>query len=158
MSERMHNNVAKLYRVSWIASPGGGPMLERAPVSVGRSNTMKPIAKRGVLAGVLLSLVLALAACASRGAGAQPAVPPADSPFAKIHRGMNEADVRSLLSEPSSSRAYQIAKAWWPFYHGQDTARTDWVYAGQGRVVFSRNRYSGRLSVIDIIYDPTPGG
>ena len=119
---------------------------------------MKPISRRGVLAGALLLLALVLAACASWGASGQPAVPPAGSPFAKIHRGMNEVDVRKLLSEPSSSRAYQIAKAWWPFYYGQDTARTDWVYTGQGRVVFSRNRYSGRLSVIDIVYDPTLGG
>ena len=105
------------------------------------------------MTGALLLALLALAACASLGGR----VPPATSAFSKIQLGMNDADVRTLVSDPTSSRAYQIWKAWWPFYFGQDTARTDWVYEGQGRVVFARNRYSGRLSVIDVVYDPSLG-
>ena len=118
---------------------------------------MRPIARRAALTGALLLALLALAACASLGGRVPPAVPPATSAFAKIQLGMNDADVRTLVSDPTSSRAYQIWKAWWPFYFGQDTARTDWVYEGQGRVVFARNRYSGRLSVIDVVYDPSLG-
>ena len=28
------------------------------------------------------------------------------------------------------------------------------MYKGKGRVVFSRNRYSGQLKVINVIYNP----
>jgi hypothetical protein len=32
------------------------------------------------------------------------------------------------------------------------------MYKGQGRVVFSRNRYSGNLKVVRVIYNPGEGG
>ena len=70
---------------------------------------------------------------------------------------MNEIDVRKLLGEPDSSNSYQTGKAWIPFYYGPDVARTDWVYAGQGRVVFSRNRYTGGLAVVSVVYNPSEG-
>ena len=49
-------------------------------------------------------------------------------------------------------------KAWIPFYFGPDATRTDWMYKGQGRVVFSRNKYSGALKVIRILYNPAEAG
>ncbi|MBW2270471.1 MAG: hypothetical protein JRH16_18050 [Deltaproteobacteria bacterium] len=117
---------------------------------------MRVGSKRGALLGVLLLLAVALAACASDGA-ASAQLGPAGSPLAKIDRGMNEVDVREVLGEPDSSRSYQTWKGWNPFYYGSDTARTDWVYDSRGRVVFARNRYSGRLSVIHVVHDPSQG-
>jgi hypothetical protein len=84
--------------------------------------------------------------------------PPPDSPLAGIESGMSGLAVRELLGSPSEMRAYQNFKAWVPFYFGPHTSRTDWDYAGQGRVVFSRNRYSGRLTVLEVFYDPSLGG
>jgi len=68
---------------------------------------------------------------------------------------MNESRVRKILGEPDDSNAYVTGKAWIPFYYGSDTMRTDWMYRGVGRVVFSRNRYSGGLKVIRVIYNPS---
>jgi hypothetical protein len=33
-----------------------------------------------------------------------------------------------------------------------------WRYQGQGRVVFSRNQYSGELKVVEVFYEPTVPG
>jgi hypothetical protein len=46
-------------------------------------------------------------------------------------------------------------KGWIPFYYGPDTSRTDYLYKGIGRVVFSRNRYSGQLKVINLLHNPS---
>lgn len=80
--------------------------------------------------------------------------PPAGSALAKVEKGMNETAVRSLLGEPDESNAYMTGKGWIPFYYGPDTHRSDWMYRGQGRVVFSRNRYTGALKVIRVLYNP----
>ncbi len=110
-------------------------------------------------------LVLALFAamgCASSGAEqpqaqTKPAytVPPSDSPLAKIELGMSDEQVRSILGSPDSSNAYTTGKAWIPYYFGPDTSRSDWMYKGVGRVVFSRNRYSGSLKVIQLRHNPS---
>jgi len=78
---------------------------------------------------------------------------PDSSPLAKITIGMSDADVRKLLGEPSDQRAYMTGKQWIPWYFGTDTSRTDYIYDGVGRVVFSRNQYSGQLKVIDVVAD-----
>ena len=78
---------------------------------------------------------------------------PESSPLAKITIGMSDSDVRKLLGEPSDQRAYLTGKSWIPFYYGPDTSRTDYIYDGIGRVVFSRNQYSGQLKVIDVVAD-----
>lgn len=108
-------------------------------------------------------LVVALFAVAVGGCGskapAAPAAPaleiPASSPLAKVTLGMNDVDVRKAIGEPTTSRSYMTGKAWIPYYYGSDTSRTAWTYAGEGVVVFSRNRYSGGLKVIRVDYDPT---
>lgn len=113
---------------------------------------------------ILFALVLAafvLAACASDGGGAKssnngyPAgysAAPEGTIFAGIALNTNEYDVRKALGEPDNANAYMTGKAWIPFYFGSDVARTDWFYSGQGRIVFSRNRYTGALKVIRILY------
>jgi hypothetical protein len=110
-------------------------------------------------------LCFGLAACASGGRSADKATPseakaatevpaPAGSPLSKITPGMPESDVREILGDPDNQNSYMTGKAWIPYYHGPDTSRSDWMYKGQGRVVFSRNKYSGKLKVVRAIYNP----
>ncbi len=107
----------------------------------------------------LLSLALGLAGgCASGGDGggqtqpaAQAQVRPITGKLAQVQLGMNDIDVRNLLGEPGSSNNYITGKGFIPFYYGTDTTRTDWIYPGLGRVVFSRNQYSRGLKVINIL-------
>lgn len=115
---------------------------------------------------ILLWVSLGWMACASQGgsgtsgtpaksaAKAKYTTPPASSPLSKITLGMNDTQVRKILGEPDNANAYMTGKAWIPFYYGPDTLRTDWMYRGKGRVVFSRNRYSGSLKVIRVLYNP----
>ena len=67
---------------------------------------------------------------------------------------MMETDVRRIAGEPNHSNAYMTGKAWIPFYYGSDVARSDWMYTGKGRIVFSRNRYTGALKVIRVMSNP----
>lgn len=103
-----------------------------------------------------LVLMLAFVGCASGGSssGGESAYsePPAGSSLARVEVGMTDAQVRKILGEPDNSNAYMTGKAWIPFYYGPDTHRTDWMYKGQGRVVFSRNRWSGGLKVVNVLY------
>lgn len=120
---------------------------------------------RRILVAVWMSLAWGLGACASSGsetgsaqAQAQPDVyahAPADSPLSGVRLGMTDTDVRRLLGNPDRSNAYMTGKAWIPFYYGSDTHRADWMYGGKGRVVFSRNRYSGGLKVVQVLYNPS---
>jgi ABC-type Fe3+-hydroxamate transport system substrate-binding protein len=81
--------------------------------------------------------------------------PPAGHPFAKVTVGMSDAEVRKVLGEPDNANAYMTGKQFIPFYFGPDQSRTDWMYKGKGRIVFSRNQYSGGLKVIRVMYNPS---
>ncbi|HTO52970.1 MAG TPA: hypothetical protein VMR50_06240 [Myxococcota bacterium] len=74
--------------------------------------------------------------------------------FGKITTGMSDSDVRKILGEPTDRRDYVTGKAFIPYYYGSDTSRSDWIYKGKGHIVFSRNRWNGALSVIEVLYDP----
>ena len=115
------------------------------------------------IAGVAAIAIVAIAAgCASSGGSdaADPAnanrgtPPPADSPLAQIVAGQTSIEVQTALGAPDKTNQYMTGKSWIPFYFGPDTSRSDWFYAGVGRVVFSRNQYSGDLRVIEVIYNP----
>lgn len=80
---------------------------------------------------------------------------PKNHPFAKITKNMPENDVRKILGEPSDRRDYMTGKQFIPWYYGKDTSRSDWFYKGKGHIVFVRNRYSGSLTVLDVVYDPS---
>ena len=128
--------------------------------------------KRGsrwlVLLGLGVLLVAGVQGCASSGGGneaegsttaAEARTPiPESSPLNQIEIGMTEIEVRKLMGEPDASRSYMTGKAFIPFYFGGDVMRMDWVYANQGRVIFTRNRWSGSTSVIDMLYDPNEAG
>lgn len=124
--------------------------------------------KRTLSALLLMAAVALLGACASGGGGEGAAggeqaaakmpegysAPPAGSALAKVEVGMSDAEVRKILGEPDDANAYMTGKGFIPFYYGPDTTRTDWMYKGQGRIVFSRNAYSGGLRVINVLYNP----
>jgi outer membrane protein assembly factor BamE (lipoprotein component of BamABCDE complex) len=119
---------------------------------------MKLLASR-LSALALLSLALGLASgCASGGdsggqtqPAAQAQVKPITGKLAEVKLGMNDMEVRNILGDPASANNYITGKGFIPFYYGTDTTRTDWIYPGLGRVVFSRNQYSRGLKVINIL-------
>ncbi len=84
--------------------------------------------------------------------------PPAGTRLARITDGMSEAEVISILGEPTSQQNYMTGKAWIPYYYGSDVSRLDYRYKGAGIVVFGRNRYSGKTKVIRVDYDPNEDG
>ena len=113
---------------------------------------------------IILFLALSafiISACASDGGGgggAYPAgysAPPAGSPFAKLTINGTVDDVRKALGEPdNATNAYSTGKMWIPFYSGSDLARADWMYTGQGRIVFSQDRRTKAFKIIKILYNP----
>lgn len=127
---------------------------------------MKGKSRRLVLLGIAALLVVGLQGCASSGGGdetegstAETRTPiPESSPLSKIEIGMTEIQVRKAIGEPDATRSYMTGKAWIPFYFGGDVMRMDWIYADVGRVIFTRNRWSGSTSVIDLLHDPNEAG
>ena len=120
---------------------------------------MKRNSRLVVLSTLLIAALVGLA-CAKGGGGkaAAPEMPPPEgSPLANVEISMNDTQVRQIMGEPNDANAYMTGKSWIPYYYGPDTTRTDWMYYGTGRVVFSRNRYSGGLKVIRVIYNPDEG-
>lgn len=83
---------------------------------------------------------------------------PESSPLSKIEMGMTEIQVRKAIGDPDAVRNYMTGKAWIPFYFGGDAMRMDWIYADVGRVIFTRNRWSGSTSVIDLLHNPDEAG
>ena len=84
------------------------------------------------------------------------AVPiPADSPFAKIKMGMGMDEVYALIGQPSDTGHHMTGKQFNPYYYGGDTQRTEAIYKGMGRVVFSpNNRWTQHMGVIEVNYNP----
>jgi hypothetical protein len=78
---------------------------------------------------------------------------PKGSKLARVRPGMTDLEVRRILGAADHVSGHTTGKAWIPFYWGSDTSRTEWFYEGVGRVVFSRNRYSGRLKAIRVLYN-----
>lgn len=110
----------------------------------------------------LIAAAAAWLACSSVSSSEHGAAPesrysnaPEGSKLAKVEVGMTDDEVREILGDPDDEKAYMTRKAWSPFYYGPDTHRSDWMYLGQGRVVYSRNRHSGALKVIRVLYDPS---
>jgi hypothetical protein len=68
---------------------------------------------------------------------------------------MSHDEVRDLLGAPDGRVNHTTAKAWIPFYTGPGAYLRDWIYEGEGRVVFSLD--DGSLEVIDVVYDPDQG-
>ena len=119
-----------------------------------------------MLSALAAVLMAGVSGCASTGAAGDSgassgsaargmASVPASSPLSRIKSGMTDIQVRKILGEPDNSNSYMTGKAWIPFYFGGDTHRTEWIYNGTGRVVFSRNQWSGAVTVVDLVHDPS---
>ncbi len=93
------------------------------------------------------------------GAAPEPNHAPSDgSRLAAIEPGMTSSQVVEIIGPPTREQNYITGKAFIPFYFGPDASRVDFKYAGVGRVVFSRNRYSGQLKVIRAEVDESETG
>jgi hypothetical protein len=105
---------------------------------------------------ILIALAATGLTCASVDGGVPPdgraASAPPGSSWARIEPGMSDAQVRDVLGEPDDSNSYMTDKAWLLFYWGSDTHRAEWIYQGEGRVVFSMGPRSGALKVIRVLY------
>lgn len=84
--------------------------------------------------------------------------PPKGTLLAKVSIGMNDTEVHKAIGGPTGTRTYPTGKQAIPFYYGPDLMRTDWKYKGQGRVIFSHDRYGSNMKVIRIDYDPNESG
>lgn len=74
--------------------------------------------------------------------------------FQKVKYDMTDAQVKQILGAPTSTKAYPSAKTFMPYYFGTEGSREGWIYKGKGSVTFSRNKYNGALTVIEVLYDP----
>lgn len=59
------------------------------------------------------------------------------SKFNRVKIGMKMKQVTDLIGQPSDQGAYVTAKAWIPFYFGDDRHRYELVYKGSGRLIFA---------------------
>src|SRR5262245_26920922 len=75
--------------------------------------------------------------------------------FEKVKYDMTDADVKKVLGAPTSVHAYPSAKTFMPYYYGTEGSREGWVYKGKGQITFSKNKYNGALTVIEVLYDPS---
>lgn len=86
--------------------------------------------------------------------------PAANSKFTKLEIGMPLKQVTDLIGEPTDQGAYLTGKTFIPFYFGGDRYRHEYVYKGQGRLIFAGGSMgdisSGHL--IWIIHNSTEGG
>jgi len=74
--------------------------------------------------------------------------------FEKVKYDMTDAQVKQILGAPTSTQAYVSGKTFIPYYYGTEGSREAWYYKGKGQIVFSRNRWNGTLTVIEVVYDP----
>lgn len=63
--------------------------------------------------------------------------PAANSGFTKLQIGMSTKQVTDLIGPPDDQGAYVTGKAFIPFYFGSDQHRYEFVYKGQGRLIFA---------------------
>ncbi len=63
--------------------------------------------------------------------------PFAGAKFKKLKIGMSAGQVKSKIGQPTDEGAYITGKAFIPFYFGSDRTRYEYVYKGQGRLIFA---------------------
>lgn len=80
--------------------------------------------------------------------------PAPGSKLAKVKIGMTEGEVRKAIGEPDDISSYVTGKAFIPFYFGNDSARVEWIYSGQGSIAFNAGGFGGRHLVVMINHDP----
>jgi outer membrane protein assembly factor BamE (lipoprotein component of BamABCDE complex) len=87
----------------------------------------------------------------------QPA--PAGSKLAKVEKKMTDDQVRKIMGEPDGEKSYVTGAAFNPWnYGGNSGQNVEWDYKGVGRVIFTVHRYTHRLVVVRVDYDPSEKG
>jgi hypothetical protein len=87
-------------------------------------------------------------------------VPAPNSRFVQLKIGMGFRQVIDILGPPTDQGAYITGKAFIPFYFGSDRSRSEFVYRGEGRLIFAGGSF-GDMSggnLIWIIHCPTEPG
>ncbi|MCP5059056.1 MAG: hypothetical protein GY937_20320 [bacterium] len=84
--------------------------------------------------------------------------PPPGHEFSLVEVGMDTDAVRAAVGKPTSQRRVATAWAYVPFYFGSDVRRTEWKYAGHGRILFATDGRTGELEVLRVEYDPREDG
>jgi hypothetical protein len=123
--------------------------------------------KKNLLATMLFGAVLAFGAVGcgtTESASTEPAAPegvkttvpiPDGHPFAQIKDGMSMDEVYALLGKPDDTSNHITGKAFIPHYYGGDTHRTELIYKGKGRIIFSpRHHFTQSMGVIEVSYNP----
>jgi hypothetical protein len=80
---------------------------------------------------------------------------PTNCRLSEIKYGMGFEEVREVLGEPDDKVDRLTARSWIPFYSGRGARLRDWIYKGEGRVVFSLQQ--DLLGVIDVVFNPDEG-
>ncbi len=109
---------------------------------------------------------VAAPAVAAAAPAAAPAPAPAAAPAAKkvdfsiVKEGMSQAEVDSLIGQPTAQTHRMTGKQWQPFNFGaKDLQRLYYLYKGVGRIEFSmKSGYEGVFRVIKISPDPAETG
>ncbi|WP_165312497.1 hypothetical protein [Vibrio ziniensis] len=84
---------------------------------------------------------------------------PAKSKFAKVKVGMTMGEVNSLIGNPTDSTTYITGKSFIPFYFGNDAARIEALYKGEGRIIYTGgNAFGRKYRVYKIAYNPSEPG
>ena len=86
--------------------------------------------------------------------------PAPDSKFTKLEIGMGMKQVIDMIGQPTDQGSYVTGKAWIPFYFGSDRYRSEMLYKGQGRLIFSGGSMGGYSSgnLIWIIHNAQESG
>lgn len=86
--------------------------------------------------------------------------PAPGSKFSRLQIGMSIKQATDIVGQPSDQGAYVSGKAWIPFYFGSDRYRHEYVYKGQGRLIFAGGggfSWSGDGNLIWIIHNSNEG-
>ena len=114
--------------------------------------------KKGAKAAPAPAAAAAPAVAAVPVAAAAPAPKTVD--FSIIREGMSQAEVDSLIGQPTAQTQRMTGKQWQPFNFGaKDLQRLYYLYKGVGRIEFSmKSGYEGVFRVIKVSPDPAESG
>ena len=78
-------------------------------------------------------------------------IPAPNSKFSQLKIGMGFRQVQDIAGPPTDQGAYITGKAFIPFYFGSDRTRSEFVYKGEGRLIFAGGSF-GDLSGGNLIW------
>lgn len=80
--------------------------------------------------------------------------------ISEIKKGMSMDTAYALAGQPNATTSRETGKRWIPFnFKGGDIRRTEALYKGQGRIVFSNtDQYSNNWRVLEVHLNPDESG